>query len=134
MSPRTMAVCGQRVLATLWLLFGGASCSSDSVACPTSITGWVEVVVHSEFACDELKVRFSQGETVLAESTDTVRGYTIDECVSSFFPPESSRIGSLTVLVLNQDDAELASKDVSRHFNDACGQYDDLVVEISLAR
>jgi len=38
------------------------------------------------------------------------------------------------VLVLNQDDTELASKDVSRHFNDACGQYDNLVVDISLAR
>jgi len=89
-------------------------------------------LVHSEYACDEFKVRFSQGDTVLAESNNVLLNNAKDACVAIFMPPSSPRVDDVTVLVLNQDDVVLAEKDVSRHFNE-CNQYDSLDVDITIA-
>ncbi len=118
-------------MAVTVLSAGPAGCSGEQVGCPTIVKGHITVQVRGAGACDEVKVRFQSGVTILTEA-QTVESPTDGSCGTTFLPPDSPRSDVLTLVVLDQVGHELAEEKVRRDYDQACGQYESLTVELAV--
>jgi hypothetical protein len=124
----------RRIPASLCLVLALGACADEQGGCLSMLTGRVLVVIHGLATCEGVHVTYEDDGQLLADATSLARDDVKGTCSASYRPPDELSLDSVHVTVLDAGGTTLAEDSIDRHYDDECGQYKDVTVELTVGQ